>query len=111
VTIFFSLHEKKVIASVVVFELTKKVVHDFYIAQDYAHASLNPLIGLFIFIFDYYRDRGYDFFNFGISSRGKWIKWGILEFKEQFGTDIVTRDTWKLSDLSGEWPDDGEPRG
>lgn len=109
VTLFYSEYDSNIVASVVVFELTKKVVHDFYIAQNYEFATLNPLVGLFSYIFNFYRDKGYEFFNFGISSRDKWIKWGILEFKEQFGTDILTRDSWILADLAGEWPDDGAP--
>lgn len=109
ITLFYSVHNNKVVASVVVFELTDKVVHDFYIAQDYAYTTLNPLIGLFNYIFTFYREKGYDFFNFGISSRGKWIKWGILEFKEQFGASVLTRDSWMLTDLSGGWPYDGKP--
>jgi hypothetical protein len=105
---FSSRYKNEIIASVIVFELNRKVVHDFYIAQNYEFAHLNALIGLFHYIFEYYRSRGFHFFNFGISSRVKWIKWGILDFKEQFGVKIVTRDTWILPSLSGQWPHDGE---
>ncbi len=109
ITFFYSKYQGNTAATVICFELNKEVVHDFYIAQNYEYASFNPLIGLFNYIFEYYRSLGYEIFNFGISSRGKWIKWGILGFKEQFGARILTRDTWILKDLSGEWPYDGEP--
>jgi hypothetical protein len=109
VMFFSSTYENEIIATVIVFELNKEVVHDFYIAQDYAFARMNPLVGLFHYIFDYYRSLNFEFFNFGISSRDKWIKWGILEFKEQFGGKAVTRDTWILPDIFGEWPYDGAP--
>jgi hypothetical protein len=108
ISFFLSRCNGVVIATVAVFELNRKVVHNFYTAQDYELSKHKPLVGLFHYIFNYYHARGYKTFNFGISSRDKWIKWGILEFKEQFGAHILTRDTWVLNgDLSGDWPYDG----
>ena len=104
---FYSKYEGKTIATVVTFALDTHTVHDFYTSLHYEYGSLKPLFGLFDFIFGYYRDKGYSFFNFGISSRDRWIKWGIFEFKENFGTRVLTRDVWCLNDLSGSWPQDG----
>ena len=108
VTVFGSTFENRIIATVIVFVLDRYTVHDFYTSLDYEFGQMKPLFGLFDFIFNYYQQRGYKFFNFGISTRKYWIKWGILEFKEQFGTRILTRDIWKLDNLSNEWPCDGE---
>lgn len=109
IKVFYSIFERKIVGTVIIFELNKEVAHTFYISQDYNYARVNPLIGLFMLIFSNYAAKGFKFFNFGISSRGKWIKWGILDFKEQFGGRLLTRDTWILRDLSGEWPFDGAP--
>ncbi len=110
VRIFFSRLEGAVAAVVVVFDLDGRVAHDFYIAQKAELAAASPLVGLFLHIFAHYRDAGFRLINFGISSRGRWIKWGILNFKEQFGGRLLTRDHWRLDDLGGQWPDDGEPQ-
>jgi len=107
IKVFYSIFEERLIGTVIIFELNNEVVHTFYISQDYNYARVNPLTGLFMLIFSHYAEKGFKFFNFGISSRGKWIKWGILDFKEQFGGRLLTRDTWILRDLSGEWPFDG----
>jgi hypothetical protein len=106
IKLFYSLFEDKVIGTVVLFELNNNVTHTFYISQNYDYARINPLIGLFMLIFSYYAEKGFKFLNFGISSRGKWIKWGILDFKEQFGGKLLSRDTWILRELSGERPFD-----
>ena len=107
--VFCTTCSGKVISAVVAFELDKQVVHDFYIAQDYEYTHMSPLIGLFMYIFAHYAAKGFDYFNFVISSRGRWIKWGILNFKEQFGARMLTRDVWSLSGLEGKWPYDGAP--
>lgn len=94
-----ALFEGKLIAAVVAFVANDNAVHDFYIAQDYAHARLQVMPLLFHEIFVYYKREGFRWFNFGISSRGDWIKWGILEFKERMGGRATCRDVWLLDDL------------
>jgi hypothetical protein len=109
ITFFYSEFQKEITGVVVTFELNEKVIHDFYIAQNSAYLKLHPLIWLFDYVLNYFAALGYEYFNFGISSRGGWIKWGILEFKEKFGGKLLTRDVWQLSDMSGAWPHDGAP--
>jgi hypothetical protein len=108
-TFFYSEFRQAITGVVVTFELNKKVIHDFYIAQNYAYVKLHPLLWLFDYVLNYFAALGYEYFNFGISSRNRWIKWGILEFKEKFGGKLLTRDVWLLSDMSGTWPHDGAP--
>ena len=105
---FTASKDGNIVATIVVFELNNKVVHDFYNAQNYEYNDATILRYLFLRVFQYYRDRNYLYFNFGISSRDKWIKWGILEYKEQFGSEVLTRDTWILENLNGDWPYDGQ---
>lgn len=83
------------VACVICFEGNKHTIHDFYISQDYTKVKLNLLPFVFQQLLEYYKESGYDWFNFGISSRADWIKWGILEFKERIGGRAVNRDTWQ----------------
>ena len=56
---------------------------------------------LFHKVFEHYYQQGYAWFNFGISSRGQQIKWGILEFKENVGGRATARQIWYLDNISG----------
>lgn len=94
-----ALHEGKPIATVVAFVVNQTAIHDFYIAMDYAYSRLQVMPLLFYDIFEYYQGQGFKWFNFGISSRNAWIKWGILEFKERMGGRATFRDVWKLDNL------------
>jgi hypothetical protein len=88
------------VATCVLFQAGRGTLHDFYIAQNYAHAKLNVMPLLFYTAFTHYQRAGFRWFNFGISSRGDWIKWGILEFKERMGGRATLRDVWRLDDLA-----------
>lgn len=88
------------LATVVVFVVNKQAVHTFYIAQDYTYARLNVMPILFYEAFNYYKALGFKWFNFGLSSRGDWIKWGILEFKERMGGRATFKDVWALDNLA-----------
>lgn len=88
------------IATIVTFAVNNTSVHVFYIAMDYTHANLQVMPLLFHDVFEYYQVIGFKWFNFGISSRGDWIKWGILEFKERMGGRATTRETWIYDDLA-----------
>ena len=90
------LVEDAPVATVVVFQASGHAVHDFYTAQDHAKCRLRAMPLLFDTMFCHYRDLGFEWFNFGISSRGEWIKWGILEFKEGMGGRGICRDSWVL---------------
>lgn len=82
------------IATVICFVSNKNTIHDFYIAQAYDKVKINILPFVFQKLLENYTSRGFKWFNFGISSRGDWIKWGILEFKERIGGRGVNRDAW-----------------
>lgn len=90
----------KPIATVVVFEANKSVTHSFYIAQDYDYSKYNALYYVFDRLLTFYKEKGFRYFNFGISSRSDWIKWGILAFKEGVGGRAVFRETWRIENLA-----------
>jgi lipid II:glycine glycyltransferase (peptidoglycan interpeptide bridge formation enzyme) len=91
---------EEIAAVTVLFDVTSKAVHTFYIAQSQEYANTNVLPLLFYRIFEQYRQRNFDWYNFGISSRGQQIKWGMLEFKERMGGRATARQVWKLDNLS-----------
>jgi hypothetical protein len=93
------------IAAIVVFEVTKRAAHTFYIAHDRTHAEVNPMPLLVSEICADLTARGFEWLNFGISTRGDFVKWGILEFKEFMGGRGVCREEWELADLTAFNPD------
>ncbi len=97
------------LASVICLEANRNAIHDFYIAQDYGKVKLNLMPFVFYNILNHYQQSGYKWFNFGISSRADWIKWGILEFKERIGGRAQTRDTWNYSGISNYVPYEFNP--
>jgi uncharacterized protein YqfB (UPF0267 family) len=97
---YFVVELNGLIAAVtVLLEVTPRAVHTFYIAQaqEFANVNLQPF--LFYKIFEYYLEKEFDWYNFGISSRGQQIKWGMLEFKERMGGRATSRQVWQLEDI------------
>ena len=97
------------LAVIVVFEVTPQAAHTFYIAHDRTAATdVNPMPLLVSTICADLAARNFSWLNFGISTRGDYVKWGILEFKEFMGGRGVCREEWELSRLADfkpyEWP-------
>jgi hypothetical protein len=97
------------LAVIVVFEVTPQAAHTFYIAHDRAAATdVNPMPLLVSTICADLGARNFSWLNFGISTRGDHVKWGILEFKEFMGGRGVCREEWELSRLADvepyDWP-------
>jgi hypothetical protein len=93
--------EDKVLGILVLFDVNKTGVHSFYIAKNEQYENVKAMPLLFHKAFEHYYQQGYAWFNFGISSRGQQIKWGILEFKENVGGRATARQIWHLDDLAG----------
>lgn len=92
--------EDKVLGILVLFDVNPTGVHSFYIAKNEQYDNVKAMPLLFHKAFEHYCKLGYDWFNFGISSRGQQIKWGILEFKENVGGRATARQIWYLDDLA-----------
>jgi len=106
IKLWTALKDNIPIAVVVIFEANKIAVHDFYISQNYEFSKMQPLYLIFDSIFNYYKNQSFKWFNFGISTRENWIKWGILNFKEGLGGRGLIRETWILDDINFPKPDD-----
>lgn len=96
--------DNQIAAVVVTFVVNKLGVHDFYIAQSDEFSKVNIMPMLFYYIFEHYKKEGFQWYNFGISSRNDWIKWNILEFKERMGGRATIRETYILSEIKSYLP-------
>jgi len=92
--------EGRVLGILVLFDVNTTGVHSFYIAKNEQYDNVKAMPLLFHRAFDHYYQQGYTWFNFGISSRGQQIKWGILEFKENVGGRATARQIWYLDNIS-----------
>jgi len=92
--------DEKVLGILVLFDVNKTGVHSFYIAKNEQYENVKAMPLLFHKVFEHYYQQGYAWFNFGISSRGQQIKWGILEFKENVGGRATARQIWYLDNIA-----------
>lgn len=92
--------DDQVLGILVLFDVNTTGVHSFYIAKNEQVENVKAMPLLFHKAFEYYYKQGYAWFNFGISSRGQQIKWGILEFKENVGGRATARQIWHLDNIS-----------
>ncbi len=93
--------EDQVLGILVLFDVNTTGVHSFYIAKNEQYENVKAMPLLFHKAFEHYCRQGYAWFNFGISSRGEQIKWGILEFKENVGGRATARQIWHLDNIGG----------
>lgn len=92
--------EDQVLGILVLFDVNTTGVHSFYIAKNEQYENVKAMPLLFHRAFEHYYKKGYAWFNFGISSRGEQIKWGILEFKENVGGRATARQIWYLGNIA-----------
>lgn len=96
IDVFAAKRDDEVISTYIMFRLNDFIVHTFYIAKSLEKENVVD-IGLVDFMTNFYFEKGFNFLNFGISSRDKVVKWGIHTYKEQFSKFFVTRDKWILN--------------
>lgn len=92
--------EGQVLGILVLFDVNATGVHSFYIAKNEQFGNVKAMPLLFHKAFEHYYKQGFAWFNFGISSRGQQIKWGILEFKENVGGRATARQIWRLDNIA-----------
>ncbi len=86
----------KMIAGVVNFITTDKVVLAFYISDNKEFQEYRSVNHLFYHIFQWCIDRRYTFYDFGIFTVNMDPNWGLGKFKESFGARGLFRDTFEL---------------
>lgn len=86
----------EIISGFLLLRINHKGKHIFYSAVDYAKQHLRPVnYGLYSLIKKLARE-GYEYLNFGISTEkgGKYINWGLFDFKENFDGCGIIRTYW-----------------
>jgi lipid II:glycine glycyltransferase (peptidoglycan interpeptide bridge formation enzyme) len=88
--------DEKLIAGVVNFICTEKVVLAFYISDDKTYQEYRSVNNLFYHIFKWAVRHSFQFFDFGIFTVNMDPNWGLGKFKESFGARGLFRDTFEL---------------
>ncbi len=86
----------QMIAGVVNFICTPKVVLAFYISDNKEYQQYRSVNNLFYHIFQWAVNEGYRFYDFGIFTVNMDPNWGLGKFKENFGARGLFRDTFEL---------------
>ncbi len=84
------------IAGVVNFICTNKVVLAFYISDNKEFQQYRSVNNLFYHIFQWAVKEGFQFYDFGIFTVNMDPNWGLGKFKENFGARGLFRDTFEL---------------
>ena len=89
--------ENLIIAGTTLFECNG-VVHAQYIASTEKGRKAGALDYLFISLIEYYKKKGYNYFDFGISNEkeGKYLNYSLAEYKEGFGAKVFIHDFYRL---------------
>ena len=93
-------HNDTLVGGYTVITINGKGLHIFYAAMDYDYQIYRPLnLGLAKLI-QIGTERNMEVLNYGISTEdgGKYINWGLLRFKEDFGGTGALRTNW-IKDL------------
>ena len=89
-------HGDRLVGGYTVITINEKGLHIFYAAMDYDYQIYRPLnLGLARLI-QIGTERNMEVLNYGISTEdgGKYINWGLLRFKEDFGGTGALRTNW-----------------
>ncbi len=86
----------QMIAGVVNFVCTSRVVLAFYISDNKEFQQYRPVNNLFYHIFQWAVEQGFHFYDFGIFTVNMDPNWGLGKFKENFGARGLFRDTFEL---------------
>jgi len=96
INLFGAFIEKEMIAGVVNFIVSKRVVLAFYISHMEKYQELRPINLLFYQIFKWAIQNHLEIFDFGTFTINENPNMGLARFKENFGASGVFRDTIEL---------------
>ncbi|MFQ6677354.1 MAG: GNAT family N-acetyltransferase [Fidelibacterota bacterium] len=94
--LFGAFIEDKMVAGVVNFSVTDRVVLAFYISHDEDYQESRPINLLFYKIFEWAIDKHFSVFDFGIFTVNEEPNMGLARFKENFGAAGQFRDTLEI---------------
>ncbi len=94
--LFGAFIEDKMVAGVVNFSVTDRVVLAFYISHDEDYQESRPINLLFYKIFEWAIEKHFSVFDFGIFTVNEEPNMGLARFKENFGASGQFRDTLEI---------------
>ncbi len=84
---------KRAIAGILNFVCNKRVLLIFYVCHDWEYQELRPVPLLVYHSMIWARRRGFNYLDFGTSTLNMIPNWGLIRFKENFGSLGFFRDT------------------
>jgi hypothetical protein len=87
--------EGTTIASVLVFELNRKICNTFYICDRASHREFHGVTVLFAEAVDVLAKRGFRYLDLGPSASSAHFNSGVVSFKESLGARAFCRDQWR----------------
>ncbi|MFP8921558.1 GNAT family N-acetyltransferase [Francisella tularensis] len=89
--------ENLLVAGALLF-IWRDVVHTQYLANDFVGRELGALDLLIKELIDEYRNKGYKYFNFGISNEdnGRYLNEGLIAQKESFGARTIAFSQYEI---------------
>ncbi len=88
-------HQRRIIAVIWNFLCNRHTVLEFYMAHEAAFQQLRPVPFLTFHTMLWAQQRGFRYLDFGISSVRGTPTWGLLKFKENFGSRHFLRLTYR----------------
>jgi hypothetical protein len=89
-------HGKRAIAGILNFVCNRRVLLIFYVCHDWEYQELRPVPLLVYSTMLWAQKRGFRFLDFGTSTLNMEPNWGLLKFKENFGSLGYFRDTFTI---------------
>ena len=89
-------YQDKMIAGIWLIKANDKVLHTFYVSQNYEFKNLYSISYLMNKVLEMAKRDGFEYVNFGVSTedKGKIVNQGLVSFKESFGGFGVDRITY-----------------
>jgi lipid II:glycine glycyltransferase (peptidoglycan interpeptide bridge formation enzyme) len=89
-------YENKIIAGSMTFNFNERCLHTQYLATDYDYKELYAMDFLDYNLIKLAKEKGFQYFSFGISTEehGKKLNFGLAKFKEGFGTKFLINKTY-----------------
>lgn len=86
-------HKRRAIAGILNFVANARVLLIFYVCHDWNYQELRPVPLLIYRSMEWARQHGYLYLDFGTSTLNMEPNWGLVKFKENFGSRGFFRDT------------------
>ena len=95
--LFGIFDDKKLIAASVSVRISKRILYNFYHADDFSYRSTSPMVMLIKEIYQYCQQNDVRLLDLGISTETGKINEGLFNFKKSLGCSTSEKNTYRLS--------------